>query len=58
VPFKSEAQRRLFYAASNKSGGVGGVSQKVAKNFIKDDKPGKLPEHKSKMSKLYDRKKD
>jgi hypothetical protein len=57
VPFKSQAQRRLFYAAAAKKGGAGGVSQKVAKEFVGADKPGKLPE-KSRRKTLYDRKKD
>ena len=41
-----------MYAAAAKKGGVGGVSQDVAKEFVGADSPGKLPEHKSK--KLYD----
>lgn len=44
-----------MYAAAAKKGGAGGVSQAVAKEFTAADKPGKLPERKSK---LYDRKKD
>jgi hypothetical protein len=55
---QSQAQRALMYTAAKKPGGAGGVSQSVAKEFVASDKPGKLPEHKSKMSKLYDRKKD
>ena len=47
-----------MYSAAAKKGGAGGVSQAVAKEFTAADRPGKLPEHKSKMSKLYDRKKD
>lgn len=43
VPIKSEAQRRLMHAAANKKGGVGGVSQKVGKEFAKADPGGKLP---------------
>lgn len=35
-----------MYAASSKRGGAGGVSQKVAKEFVSTDKPGKLPERK------------
>lgn len=52
MPFKSQAQRALFYAASSKSRGVGGVSQKVAKEFVAADKPGKLPEHVGKKKSL------
>ncbi len=48
MPPVSQAQRRLFYAAANKKGGAGGVSQKVAEEFVASDKPGKLPERKSK----------
>jgi hypothetical protein len=49
---KSQAQRRLMYAAASKKGGAGGVSQSVAKEFVAADKPGKLPERKGKV--LYD----
>lgn len=44
MPMESQAQRRLMYAAAAKKGGVGGVSQSVAKEFVAADKPGKLPE--------------
>lgn len=44
MPFRSEAQRRLMYAAAAHKGGVDGVSQKTAKAFVKDDVGGKLPE--------------
>lgn len=44
MPAKSEAQRRLMYAAAKDKGGAGGVSQKVAREFVAEDKPGKLPE--------------
>lgn len=57
MPPVSASQRRLMYAASAKKGGADGVPQSVAKEFVKADKPGKLPEHKSKASKLYDHKK-
>jgi hypothetical protein len=33
-----------MYAASEKKGGAGGVSQSAAKKMVADDKPGKLPE--------------
>jgi hypothetical protein len=33
-----------MYAAAEKKGGVGGVPQSVAKEFVASDKPGKLPE--------------
>lgn len=49
MPFVSQKQRALFYTAAKKPGGAGGVSQKTVKEFIKDDKPGKLPNR----SKLY-----
>ncbi len=48
MPPVSQAQRRLFYAAAANKGGADGVSQKVAKEFVAADKPGKLPERKSK----------
>ena len=44
MPPVSEAQRRLMWAAAKDKGGAGGVSQKVAKEFVSSDKPGKLPE--------------
>lgn len=56
MPMQSQAQRRLMYAAASKKGGAGGVSQKVAAEFVSADKPGKLPE-KSRRATLYDRKK-
>lgn len=51
MPPVSEKQRRLMYAAAKKKGGAGGVSQAVAKEFVAEDRPGKLPERK--QSKLY-----
>ncbi len=57
MPFQSQAQRRLMYSAASKPGGAGGVSQKVAKEFVKEDTPGKLPEHVSKRKRLYDKSK-
>lgn len=53
MPPVSQAQRRLMYAAASKKGGAGGVSQSVGKDFAAADKPGKLPEHKSKGEKRY-----
>lgn len=49
-----------MYAAAGKKGGVGGVSQSVAKEFVAADSPGKLPETTSKRraAKLYGKKKD
>ena len=44
MPAKSQSQRRLMYAAAGKPEGAGGVSQSVAKEFVAEDKPGKLPE--------------
>lgn len=44
MPLKSQAQRRLMYAAASRKGGADGVSQSVAKEFVAADKPGKLPE--------------
>lgn len=46
MPFKSKQQAKLFYAAANKKGGIGDLSQETAKKFIKDtsgQKIGKLP---------------
>lgn len=46
MPFKSEAQRRLFYAAAS-GHARGGPSPEVAKKFIADSghQSGSLPEH-------------
>jgi len=52
MPMKSQAQRGLMYAAAKEKGGAGGVSQKVAKEFVAEDKPGKLPEHKKPRNKM------
>jgi hypothetical protein len=46
MPPVSQAQRRLMYAAAAKPAGAGGVSRKVAKDFVAADKPGKLPPRK------------
>jgi hypothetical protein len=35
----------MAYAAAEKPGGVGGMSQSAGKKLVADDKPGKLPEH-------------
>lgn len=57
MPIVSQAQRRLMYAAAAKQGGVDGVSQGVAKEFVASDKPGKLPERKKPAhEKLYKQK--
>ena len=54
MPPKSEAQRRLMYAAAEHKGGAGGVPQSVGKEFAAADKPGKLPEKaKPKRKSLY-----
>lgn len=50
MPPVSQAQRRLMYAAAAKKGGVDGVSQSVAKEFVASDKPGKLPERKKRLN--------
>jgi hypothetical protein len=44
LPFTSQAQRRLAYAAAGKKGGAGNMSQEAAKGLVEEDKPGKLPE--------------
>lgn len=53
MPFVSQAQRNLMYAAASKKKGAGGVSQEAAKKMVADDEPGKLPARKSKAEKLY-----
>lgn len=47
MPPVSEAQRKLMYAAANRKGGVGGVPQSVAKEFVSTDSRRKLPQKKS-----------
>lgn len=44
MPAKSEAQRRLMFAAASKKGGAGGVPQSVGKEFASADRGGKLPQ--------------
>jgi len=44
MPSRSQAQRRLMFAAAGKKGGAGGVSQAVGKEFAAADPGGKLPE--------------
>jgi hypothetical protein len=56
LPPVSQSQRRLMWAAASKKGGVGGVSQKVGKEFAEADKPGKLPERVGKADKRYGKK--
>lgn len=53
MPMESQSQRRLMYAAAAKKTGAGGVSQSVAKEFTAADKPGKLPEKKSRAARRY-----
>lgn len=45
MPMKSEAQRRAMHAA-DKGKGTLGIPKKVAREFVKEDKPGKLPPRK------------
>ena len=42
MPFKSKQQAKLFYAAAKKSGGIKGLTQETAKEFIKDTKHQKI----------------
>lgn len=49
MPPVSTSQRKLMYAAAAKPGGAGGVPQAVAKEFVKADKPGKLPYKKTQV---------
>lgn len=51
MPPRSEAQRRLMFAAASKKGDAIDAPQSVGKEFAAADKGGKLPE---KKSKLYD----
>ncbi len=45
-----------MYAAADKKGGAGGVSQKDAKKMVADDPGGKLPERSARQTKLYGKK--
>lgn len=58
MPFRSEAQRRLFYAAASGKAKKG-PSQSVAKKFIADsgDQSGRLPERLGKLARARARKK-
>lgn len=42
MPIKSQAQRGAMYAAAAGKSTLG-IPKKVAKEFVKSDKPGKLP---------------
>lgn len=53
MPAVSEAQRRLMATAANQSGGAGGVSQAVGKEFIAADPGGKLPAKASAADRRY-----
>lgn len=55
MPIISQAQRRLMHAAAKdpKVRKRTGVSAKVAREFVKSDKPGKLPERKSTEERWY-----
>ena len=48
MPFVSEAQRRLMYAAAAGKATKADISQKAAKKMVSEDEPGKLPEKVSK----------
>jgi hypothetical protein len=51
MPIVSQAQRGAMYAAA-KGKSTLGIPAKVGKEYVKSDKPGKLPERKRK--KMYD----
>lgn len=42
MPMRSQQQRKAMYAAAAGKGNIG-IPKKVAKEFVKEDKPGKLP---------------
>lgn len=50
MPMKSQAQRGAMYSALAGKGTLG-IPKKVAKEFTKSDKPGKLPARTSKKGK-------
>jgi hypothetical protein len=55
MPPVSEAQRRFMHAAANdpKVAKNAGIKRSVAKEFVGSDKPGKLPERKSRKERWY-----
>ena len=50
MPPKTEAQRRAMYAAAAGKSTLG-IPKKVGKEFVKSDKPGKLPKRKGSSGK-------
>lgn len=53
MPIVSQKQRAAMYAAAAGKSTLG-IPKKVAEEFVSTDKPGKLPEHKTKrQKKLY-----
>lgn len=58
MPPRSEAQRRLMFAAAHKKGGIGGVPQAVGKEFAEADPGGKLPDKRTKKQKAMYNKRD
>lgn len=55
MPFKSQAQAKFFFASAAKKGGLPGLKQNTAKNFIQDtehQKIGNLPEYAPKQPKF------
>lgn len=42
MPMKSQQQRKAMYAAAKGKSTIG-IPKKVAKEFVAEDKPGKLP---------------
>jgi hypothetical protein len=48
MPIVSQAQRRAMYAAAEGESNIG-IPKDVGKEFVASDKPGKLPERKSKL---------
>lgn len=49
MPFANDKQRRLFYAAANKKGGVKDLDQETAKKFIEDSKAERFKKLKDKL---------
>ena len=47
MPMESEAQRGAMYAAAHGKGKKG-IPKKVAREFVREDKGGKLPKRKRK----------
>jgi hypothetical protein len=54
MPMKSQAQRKAMHAAAQGKSTLG-IPKKVAKEFVAEDKGGKLPKRVQKRKTVYSR---